>query len=100
MAPGLKVTLDEQIHEVEGGFGDGIIVNAIAVELDVLGVKGLIDIGQSKASISEAAVPETSTWAMMAMGSAGLAFAYRRAEGCDDRLSAKGQGRLLGRPAL
>ena len=35
--------------------------------------------GQSKASISEAAVPETSTWAMMALGFAGLAFAYRRA---------------------
>lgn len=35
--------------------------------------------GQSKASISEAAVPETSTWAMMARGLAGLAFAYRRA---------------------
>jgi hypothetical protein len=51
---GVKVTLNEQIHEVEGGFGDGIIVNAVAVDLDVLGVKGFIDIAQSKASISEA----------------------------------------------
>ena len=76
---GVKVTLNQQTHEVEGGFGEGIIVNAIAVDLDVLGVKGFIDIGQSKASISEAAVPEPSTWAMMALGFAGLAFAYRRA---------------------
>jgi hypothetical protein len=75
---GVKVTLNEQIHEVEGGFGDAIIVNAIAVDLDVLGVKGFIDIAQSKASLSEAAVPEPSTWAMMALGFAGLAFAYRR----------------------
>ena len=42
-------------------------------------MKGFIDIGQSKASISEAAVPEPSTWAMMALGFVGLAFAYRRA---------------------
>ena len=40
-------------------------------------MKGFIDIGQSKASISEAAVPEPSIWAMMAMGFVGLAFAYR-----------------------
>jgi PEP-CTERM motif len=76
---GVKVTLNQQINDVEGGFGQGIIVNAIAVDLDILGVKGFIDIGQSKASISEAAVPEPSTWAMMALGFAGLAFAYRRA---------------------
>jgi hypothetical protein len=76
---GVKVTLNEQTHEVEGGFGEGIVVNAIAVDLDVLGVKGFIDIAQSKASISEAAVPEPSTWAMMALGFAGLAFAHRRA---------------------
>jgi hypothetical protein len=75
---GVTVTLNRQIHEVEGGFGEGIIVNAIAVDLDVLGVKGFIDIAQSKASISEAAVPEPSTWAMMALGFAGLALAYRR----------------------
>jgi PEP-CTERM motif len=75
---GVKVTLNEQIHEVEGGFGDGIIVNAIAVDLDVLGVKGFIDIAQSKASISGAPVPEPSTWAMMALGFVGLTFAYRR----------------------
>jgi PEP-CTERM motif len=73
---GVKVTLNEQV-QVEGCFGTGIIVNAIAVDLDVLGVKGVIDIAQSKASISEAAVPEPSTWAMMAMGFVGLAFAYR-----------------------
>jgi hypothetical protein len=75
---GVKVTLNQQVHDVEGGFGEGIIVNAIAVDLDVLGVKGFIDIAQSKASISEAAVPEPSTWAMMALGFVGLAFAYRR----------------------
>ena len=74
---GVTVTLNQQIHDVEGGFGQGIIVNAIAVHLDVLGVKGSIDIAQSKASISEAAVPEPSTWALMAMGFVGLAFAYR-----------------------
>jgi hypothetical protein len=44
-----------------------------------LGADRTLDIGQSKASISEGAVPETSTWAMMALGFAGLAFAYRRA---------------------
>ena len=78
---GVKVTLNQQINDVDGGFGQGIIVNAIAVDLDIaiLGVKGFIDIGQSKASISEAAVPEPSTWAMMALGFVGLAFAYRRA---------------------
>src|SRR3984957_5394463 len=75
---GVKVTLNEQIHDVEGGFGQGIVVNAIAVDLDVLGVKGFMDIGQSKASISEAPVPEPSTWAMMALGFVGLAFAYHR----------------------
>ena len=67
-----------QVHEVEGGFGVGILVNAIAVDLDVLGVKGVIDIAQSKASLSEAAVPEPSSWAMMALGFVGLAFAYHR----------------------
>jgi hypothetical protein len=41
-------------------------------------VTGSIDIAQSQGSISEAAVPEPSTWAMMALGFAGLAFAYRR----------------------
>ena len=76
---GVKVTLNQQINDVEGGFGQGIIVNAIAVDLDILGVKGFIDIAQSKASISEAAVPEPSTWAMMALGFVGLAFARRRA---------------------
>jgi hypothetical protein len=77
---GVKVTLNQQIKDVEGGFGQGIIVNAVAVDLDIalLGVKGVIDIGQSKASISEAAVPEPSTWAMMAVGFAGLTLAYRR----------------------
>jgi hypothetical protein len=75
---GVKVTLNEQVHEVEGAFGEGIIVNAIAVDVNVLGLKGFIDIAQSKASISETAVPEPSTWAMMALGFVGLAFAYRR----------------------
>jgi hypothetical protein len=75
---GVKVTLNEQIHDVEGSFGQGIIINAIAVDLDVLGDKGSIDIGQSKASISEAAVPEPSIWVMMALGFVGLAFAYHR----------------------
>jgi hypothetical protein len=42
-------------------------------------VRGSIDIGQLKASISEAAVPEPSTWAMMALGFVGLALVYRRA---------------------
>ena len=80
---GVTVTLNQQINDVEGAFGQGIIVNAIAIAIDldiaILGVKGFIDIGQSKASISEAAVPEPSTWAMMALGFVGLAFAYRRA---------------------
>jgi hypothetical protein len=79
-ALGVKVTLNQQINDVEGSFGQGIIVNAIAVDLDItlLGLKGVIDIAQSKASISEAAVPEPATWAMMAIGFVGLAFAYRR----------------------
>jgi hypothetical protein len=76
---GVKVTLNEQLHQVEGGFGEGIRVNAIAVDINqFFGVSGYIDIAQSEASISEAAVPETSTWAMMALGFVGLAFAYRR----------------------
>jgi PEP-CTERM motif len=79
-ALGVKVTLNQQINDVEGSFGQGITVSAIAVDLDIglLGVKGVIDIAQSKASISEAAVPEPTTWAMMAIGFVGLAFAYRR----------------------
>ena len=82
---GVKVALNQQINDVEGGFGQGIIVNAIAIaiaidlDIAILGVKSFIDIGQSKASISEAAVPEPSTWAMMALGFVGLAFARRRA---------------------
>jgi hypothetical protein len=76
---GVKVTLNEQLHQVEGGFGEGIRVNAIAVDIDkFFGVSGHIDIAQSEASISEAAVPEPSSWAMMAMGFVGLAFTYRR----------------------
>jgi hypothetical protein len=75
---GVTVTLNQQIPVIEGGFGQGITTNAIAVDLDVLGVTGSIDIARSQASISEAAVPEPSTWAMMALGFAGLAFAYRR----------------------
>jgi PEP-CTERM motif len=75
---GVKITLNQQTHEVEGSFGEGIVVNAIAIDLDVLGVTGTIDVGQSEASISETAVPEPSTWAMMAVGFRGLAFAYRR----------------------
>lgn len=76
---GVKVTLNEQLHQVEGGFGEGIRVNAVAIDLDrFFGVSGHIDIAQSEASISEAAVPEPSTWAMMALGFVGLAFAYRR----------------------
>jgi hypothetical protein len=76
---GVTVTLNQQIPVIEGSFGQGITTNAIAVDLDVLGVTGSIDIAQSQASISEAAVPEPSTWAMMALGFVGLAFAYRRA---------------------
>jgi PEP-CTERM motif len=77
---GVKVTLNQQIHEVGGGsFAAGIITNAIAIDFtDSPQVTGFIDIAQSKASISEAAVPEPSTWAMMALGFVGLAFAYRR----------------------
>jgi len=41
-------------------------------------VTGHIDLAQSQASISETAVPEPSTWAMMALGFVGLTFAYRR----------------------
>jgi PEP-CTERM motif len=77
---GVKVTLNQQIHEVGGGsFAAGIITNAIAIDFsDSPEVTGFIDIAQSKASISEAAVPEPSTWAMMALGFVGFAFAYRR----------------------
>jgi hypothetical protein len=74
---GVTVTLNQQIPVIEGGFGEGITTNAIAIDLDVFGVTGSIDIAQSQASISEAAVPEPSTWAMMALGFIGLAFAYR-----------------------
>ncbi len=77
---GLTITLNQQIHGIQGGFGDSITTNAIAIDFDkFLGlVSGSIDIAQSEASISEAAVPEPSTWAMMALGFVGLAFAYRR----------------------
>jgi hypothetical protein len=76
---GVTITLNQQIHEVGGSFAEGIITNAIAINFaDFPEVRGRIVIGQSMASISEA-VPETSTWAMMAFGFAGLAFSYRRA---------------------
>lgn len=77
---GVTITLNQQIHEVGGGsFAEGVVTNAIAVNFaDFPEVRGHIDIAQSMASINEA-VPETSTWAMMAFGFAALAFAYRRA---------------------
>jgi hypothetical protein len=77
---GVTVTLNQQIHEVGGGsFAEGIITNAIAISFnDFPEVRGHIDIAQSMASITEA-VPETSTWVMMALGFAGLTFASRRA---------------------
>jgi hypothetical protein len=73
-------------------FGQRIIVNAIAVDLDIdlPGVKGFIDIGQLKASISEAAVPEPSTRAIMALGFVVWVRLSARPEGRDDRLSVKG----------
>ncbi len=76
---GVTITLNQQIHEVGGSFAEGIITNAIAINFaDFPEVRGHIVIGQSMASITEA-VPETSTWAMMAFGFGGLAFSYRRA---------------------
>lgn len=77
---GLTITLNQQIQGIEGAFGQSITTNAIAIDFNkFLGVvSGHIDIAQSQASISEAPVPEASTWAMMALGFVGLAFAYRR----------------------
>jgi PEP-CTERM motif len=76
-AGGITITLNQQIPEVGGV---GITTNAIAIDFNnFLGVvTGSIDIAQSAASITGSAVPEPSTWAMMALGFVGLAFAYRR----------------------
>jgi hypothetical protein len=76
---GVTITLNQQIQEIGGeGVTEGITTNAVAISLaDSPFVTGHIDISQSMATIQEAAVPEISTWAMMAFGFVGLAFAYR-----------------------
>jgi hypothetical protein len=78
---GVTITLNQQIQEIGGeGVAEGVTTNAVAVNFaDFPEVRGHIDIAQSMASITEAAVPEISTWAMMAFGFAGLAFASWRA---------------------
>jgi hypothetical protein len=78
---GVTVTLNQQIHEVGGGsFAEGVITNAVDISFtDSPLISGHIDFAQSRASITEAPVPELSTWAMMAFGFCGLAFASWRA---------------------
>lgn len=78
---GVTITLNQQIQEIGGeGVDEGITTNAVAISFaDSPELSGHIDIAQSMASIKEAAVPEISTWAMMAFGFAGLAFASWRA---------------------
>ena len=78
--PGLTVTLNQQIADTSESAG--ITTNAIAVDFTgFLGVTGSIDVAQSFASIdvTTPSVPETSTWAMMLLGFAGLGYAaYRK----------------------
>jgi hypothetical protein len=78
--PGLTVTLNQQLPDMSESAG--ITTNAIAIDFTgLLGVTGSIDVAQSFASIdvTTPTVPETSTWAMMLLGFAGLGFAgYRQ----------------------
>ena len=72
---GVTVTLNQQIHEVGGSFAEGVITNAVDIDFaNSPLVRGHIDFAQSRASVTEAPVPELSTWAMMAFGFCGLAF--------------------------
>ena len=77
--PGLTIVLNQQIPDTsELG---GITTNAIALDFTgLLGVTGSIDVAQSIASVdvTTPTVPETSTWAMMLIGFAGLGFAAFR----------------------
>jgi hypothetical protein len=71
---GLTITLNQQIPDLSESAG--ITTNAIALDFNKFPfgtnvVNGSVDVAQSFASIT---VPEPSTWAMMLLGFAGLAF--------------------------
>ena len=75
---GLSIILNQQIADTSESAG--ITTNAIALDFTgfPLGfnlVNGTIDVAQSFASIDVSTVPETSTWAMMLLGFAGLGYA-------------------------
>ena len=76
---GLTITLNQQIPDLSESAG--ITTNAIALDFNKFpfgtnAVSGSVDVGQSFASLN---VPETSTWAMMLLGFAGLGYAgYRK----------------------
>ncbi len=77
--PGLAVILNQQIPDaIETA---GITTNAIAIDFNNFAVgpnhvSGVVDIGQSLASL--VAIPEPATWAMLLAGFAGLGFAGYR----------------------
>jgi hypothetical protein len=79
---GLTITLNQQIPDLSESAG--ITTNAIAVDFNgfptgVNLVNGSIDVAQSFASINVTTIPETSTWAMVLLGFAGLGYAgYRK----------------------
>jgi hypothetical protein len=76
---GLTITLNQQIPDLSESAG--ITTNAIALDFNKFPfgtnvVSGSVDVGQSFASLN---VPETSTWAMLLLGFAGLGYAgYRK----------------------
>jgi hypothetical protein len=82
----LTITLNKQTPDPDESAGittDAIAIDFSGFPLGLNLVNGSIDIAQSSASIdvsSTPVVPETSTWAMMLLGFAGLGYAgYRRA---------------------
>lgn len=74
----LSIILNQQIADPTESAG--ITTNAIAINftgfpLGLNLVNGTVDVAQSYASIDVSTIPETSTWAMMLLGFAGLGYA-------------------------
>jgi hypothetical protein len=79
---GLTITLNQQLPDPSESAG--ITTNAIAIDFNKFPsginlVNGSVDVAQSFASINVTTIPETSTWAMLLLGVAGLGYAgYRK----------------------